>query len=184
MSEEVPSWVKELTSDNFLAVYDVGLDIRQELQLEENPVIPLWQSAIKFSQLMPMDGVNWRDRYCDMRWKATGLLKKQGIINNFILLDGSHRWQSNLKINCDAGIFNSFMNIMDLEYSRRTKGSSNTGEVPKEDDNTSIGNNIESVRNIVNRFHAVVIQLRRRHDNRPTLDVSDEYDVQDLLRAI
>jgi hypothetical protein len=56
--------------------------------------------------------------------------------------------------------------------------------MPKEDDNTSIGSNIESVRNIVNRFHAVVIQLRRRHDNRPTLDVSDEYDVQDLLRAI
>jgi hypothetical protein len=35
MSEEVPPWVKELTSDNFLAVYDVGLDIRQELQLKK-----------------------------------------------------------------------------------------------------------------------------------------------------
>jgi hypothetical protein len=37
---------------------------------------------------------------------------------------------------------------------------------------------------ICNRFHAVVRQLRQRHESRPTLDVSDEYDVQDLLHAL
>ncbi len=34
------------------------------------------------------------------------------------------------------------------------------------------------------RFPAVVRQLRTRHDGRPTFDVDDEYDVQDLLHAL
>lgn len=38
--------------------------------------------------------------------------------------------------------------------------------------------------NLFNRFHQIVIQLRDRYDNRDTLDVDDEYDVQDLLHAL
>ncbi|MCL2625556.1 MAG: hypothetical protein FWD46_01895 [Cystobacterineae bacterium] len=38
--------------------------------------------------------------------------------------------------------------------------------------------------NIFSRFHKVVKQLRTRHKNRNTLDVEDEYDMQDLLHAI
>ncbi len=34
------------------------------------------------------------------------------------------------------------------------------------------------------RFHAVAVQLRERHANRTTLDVNDEYDVQDLMHAL
>jgi hypothetical protein len=34
------------------------------------------------------------------------------------------------------------------------------------------------------RFSLVVKQLRQRHDSRETLDVKDEYDVQDLLHAL
>lgn len=37
---------------------------------------------------------------------------------------------------------------------------------------------------ICDRFHLVVRQLRQRHDDRPTLDVEDEYDVQDLLHGL
>lgn len=40
------------------------------------------------------------------------------------------------------------------------------------------------LRQIVGRFHLVARQLRQRHSDRPTLDVSDEYDVQDLLHAL
>lgn len=40
------------------------------------------------------------------------------------------------------------------------------------------------VERLIRRFHAVARQLRQRHDNRPTLDVSDEYDVQDLFHAL
>lgn len=38
--------------------------------------------------------------------------------------------------------------------------------------------------NLINKFHQVVIQLRDRYDNRETLDVTDEYDVQDLLHSL
>lgn len=34
------------------------------------------------------------------------------------------------------------------------------------------------------RFHAVAVQLRQRHTDRPTLVVNDEYDVQDLMHAL
>jgi hypothetical protein len=37
---------------------------------------------------------------------------------------------------------------------------------------------------ICDRFHLVAKALRGRHDKRVTLDVQDEYDVQDLLRSL
>jgi len=37
---------------------------------------------------------------------------------------------------------------------------------------------------ICSRFHRVVRQLRQRRDDRQTLDVGDEYDVQDLLHSL
>lgn len=38
--------------------------------------------------------------------------------------------------------------------------------------------------NVFSKFHKVARQLRTRHAGRPTLNISDEYDVQDLLHAI
>ena len=37
---------------------------------------------------------------------------------------------------------------------------------------------------IFQRFHKVARQVRSRHDQRDTLSISDEYDVQDLLHAL
>lgn len=41
-----------------------------------------------------------------------------------------------------------------------------------------------SIRKLCTGFHAVARQLRQRHEDRSTLDVEDEHDVQDLLHAI
>ena len=38
--------------------------------------------------------------------------------------------------------------------------------------------------NVFTRFHKVARQLRTRHSNRVTIEVNDEYDVQDLLHAV
>ena len=43
---------------------------------------------------------------------------------------------------------------------------------------------IEAVQRICSKFHLIVRRLRNRYDGRETLDVSDEYDVQDLLNAL
>lgn len=40
------------------------------------------------------------------------------------------------------------------------------------------------VEDICTRFHLVAKQLRSRHDSRPTLDIADEYDVQDLIHSL
>ena len=40
------------------------------------------------------------------------------------------------------------------------------------------------IERLCNRFHGVARQLRKRHGNRPTLDVEDEFDVQDLIHAV
>lgn len=45
-------------------------------------------------------------------------------------------------------------------------------------------NPLDVVEHICGRFHLVARQLRNRHDNRSTLEISDEYDVQDLLHVL
>lgn len=41
-----------------------------------------------------------------------------------------------------------------------------------------------SVEKICNRISLVIRQLRNRHEGRPTLDVGDEYDLQDFLHSM
>ncbi len=43
---------------------------------------------------------------------------------------------------------------------------------------------IELVKNLCDRFHLVARQIRDRHDDRDTIDILDEYDVQDLFHAL
>ena len=43
---------------------------------------------------------------------------------------------------------------------------------------------IELLEEILNNFHRVVRQLRNRHDDRITLEINDEYDVQDLIHSL
>lgn len=44
---------------------------------------------------------------------------------------------------------------------------------------------VEIIEKLAKGFHAAVLQMRRRHDRRPSfVDVNDEYDVQDLFHAM
>lgn len=43
---------------------------------------------------------------------------------------------------------------------------------------------LSKIEHLCKKFHVVARQLRDRYKNRTTLDVSDEYDVQDLLHAL
>jgi hypothetical protein len=43
---------------------------------------------------------------------------------------------------------------------------------------------LKQIEKLCDRFHLVGHQLRNRHDNRTTLEIEDEYDVQDLLHAL
>ena len=50
--------------------------------------------------------------------------------------------------------------------------------------NMTENNSNEIIENILNKFHRVARQLRIRHANRNTIEIRDEYDVQDLLQAL
>lgn len=52
------------------------------------------------------------------------------------------------------------------------------------DHTTSLSDPFQRIERICNQFHNIARQLRQRHDSRPTLEVSDEYDVQDLIRVL
>ena len=43
---------------------------------------------------------------------------------------------------------------------------------------------VGNIKKICKKFHTVAMQLRKRHDNRQTLKIEDEYDVQYLLHAL
>ena len=43
---------------------------------------------------------------------------------------------------------------------------------------------LEKIELICNRFHQISRKMRSRHNNRETLDICDEYDVQDLFNSL
>ena len=43
---------------------------------------------------------------------------------------------------------------------------------------------VDNVKLIIHRFHQIARQLRTRHSDRPTIEIEDEYDVQDLFHAL
>jgi hypothetical protein len=45
-------------------------------------------------------------------------------------------------------------------------------------------NHVDTIVNIFSKFLSISRQLRNRHDKRPTIEIEDEYDVQDLLHAL
>ena len=59
------------------------------------------------------------------------------------------------------------------EYWNETEKNSNV--VMSDDENIEL---------IINRFHQVCRQLNKRYNNRPTININDEYDVQDLFHAL
>lgn len=58
---------------------------------------------------------------------------------------------------------------------------SSAGEIVVDDDEKF---KLSGIDTISNKFHAVVMQIRQRYDNRPTIDVNDEYDVQDIFHSL
>jgi len=43
---------------------------------------------------------------------------------------------------------------------------------------------VEKVKLLITKFHQVARQLRARYSHRPTIEIEDEYDVQDLFHAL
>lgn len=69
------------------------------------------------------------------------------------------------------------------EYEALLHGMIKEIELRDDEGFDKLRDSIAIVQIICNHFHQAVRQMRNRHDNRSTIDVNDEYDVQDLLHA-
>ena len=49
---------------------------------------------------------------------------------------------------------------------------------------SSVTDTLDLLKLICSRFHLAAKQLQERHDKRPTLEIKDEYDVQDFLHSL
>ncbi len=114
------AWVEELTEENFYAVYDVALDIRADLQLGQAPIVPMVPSLIKFPILMPADGVNMRDRYGNLRWKAMKFLESKSVIGKIDIQQHGHRWGARAVLDVNAEAFTETFATLEAELNRRT----------------------------------------------------------------
>lgn len=124
-------WAEELTDENFYAVYDVALDIRADLQLGQPPTIPMVPSIVKFPILMPADGINMRDRYGNLRWKAMKFLESKGVIRSIDVQQHGHRWDSRAAIVVNAESFNETFATLESELRCRTVRNKRVAAVPK-----------------------------------------------------
>ena len=71
----------------------------------------------------------------------------------------------------------SVLESMIDEISEYWKEQNNRAQISKPDP-------VALIENVCNRFDLVVRQIKQRHNKRHTLKIEDEYDVQDLIRAI
>ncbi len=148
-------WAEELTEENLYAIYDVALDIRADLQLGQPPSIPMVPSLIKFPVLMPADGINMRDRYGNLRWKAMKFLESKGVIQRIDIQQHGHRWKARAEIEVDTESFAETFATLESELRRRTLPKETDTEVPKPMEK---GTKLESP-----EFEKVTLQWLVRH---------------------
>jgi hypothetical protein len=48
----------------------------------------------------------------------------------------------------------------------------------------SMNKSSQIIESLFGKFHSVALEINRRHDERNSLEINDEYDVQDLLRGL
>lgn len=113
--------INRLEANNFLAVSEVAMDILAALQISngEEVRIQLMPDIIRYPALMPGDGINMRDRYCQYRWDALTYLKDRKHILDFEIIRSDHRWQQKVKVVVDRYDFDKFYKKLGDAYERR-----------------------------------------------------------------
>jgi hypothetical protein len=68
--------LEQMSGDNFLAVMDVTMDIKEQLEMTESNQfnIPAERQIIRFPVLMPYNSITYHDRYIRLRGQALGYM--------------------------------------------------------------------------------------------------------------
>lgn len=118
---------------NMLRIYDVVLDINEQIQLinKTSIYINLIPSIIRFSTLFPADTAGIRDQYCENRLKSLSYLKNKGIIIDYSYGNDGWSWDTIVNITFKLSSFDDFYKTIQFEYIKRNKVNKET-EKPKE----------------------------------------------------
>lgn len=109
-------------------------------------------------------------------WKTDCIIFLENLLkkDDYHLITFKEEMDENLEtnINKGLGILKSLIKLIETE------------QFDLKDEHVQNDNKEKLVENILNKFHIVAKQLTRRHDNRETIEMTDEYDVQDLLHSL
>ena len=169
--------LRSLENERFYSVLDVALDIRSELDFHAaTPTIQIMRSLVRYPELMPGDGINMRDRYCELRWKAMKFLEAEGYLASVEYAEHSYdRWQSWVKVKvADEDDFYHLVMTLVEEEERRAPGS--TAE--------DLPSAMSRLEQLGDRFHRVALKLRAARAGASAFEIHNEYDVQTLMGGL
>jgi DpnII restriction endonuclease len=170
--------LRSLEDERFCAVLDLALDIRAELDIHaEQTVIPIMRSVVRFETSLPGHGINMRDRYCELHWKAAQFLKAKGYLSQVEYIDdvGINRWNSLVKVKVAEDVdFYRLVVMLTEEEERRAPGSN-------AEDLTSTMSWLEQLGDC---FHRAALKLRRARSGSSVFEIKTEYDVQTLMAGL
>lgn len=135
----------------------------------------------------------WYDvmQVCINGHKITGMAKyhPENLVNNCSKC-GAETTTKCPKCNAEIPGYKHYPRVSSPDYSKPPDFCPSCGEkfpwtkMKKGESVALIETALDKIFKILKKFHNVAKQLRDRHGNRPTLEIEDEYDVQDLLHAL
>jgi impB/mucB/samB family len=112
--------LQRLENELLYAILDVGQDIQADVDVGTDPIyIPFRRMLIRYEILCPANTPGILDRYCGLRWKACGFLKKHGVIADYHS-DGNDHWDGDIQIfNPSEPELLALVEALEAEVSRR-----------------------------------------------------------------
>lgn len=168
--------LQRLEDELLYAVLDVGQDIQADVDVGADAIyIPFRRMLIRYEILCPANTPGIIDRYCELRWKACGFLKKHGVVLDYHS-EGNDNWDGVIQIfRPDEPKLLELVTELEAEVNRRKLRASF---------NTSYVGTLQQVAQLAETFHRVALSLCNRQHNRPDFQIINEYDVQDLFGAM
>jgi hypothetical protein len=175
MAVDVPL-LQRLEDELLYAILDVGLDIQTNVDVGSDPIyIPFRRMLIRFEILCPASTPGIITRYCELRWKACGFLKKHGVVQEY-RSEGNDGWDGVIEIfDPNEAVLIDLVAKLEAEVNRRELRASF---------NTSFSGALQQILQLAETFHGAALSLRNRQHQRPDFEIQNEYDVQDLFGAM
>jgi|GEM_PF-1791793 len=112
-----------LDNINLIRIYDVVLDINEQVQLTRKTTIqiPILPSVVRFNILFPADTIGIRDEYCQNRLNSLKYLNGAGVIDEYT--HGREGWDTIVSISFALSKFEEFYKKIKVEYIKRNKAN-------------------------------------------------------------